>query len=117
MEGTIIMPRGTTLDGREPDQSEENREAARRNQAGQALRYLERRGYAPGVDGFGCLDIRIKVADIIGGSHLAIIRGFDGEGRPIVAFHSSEDILGCLSGLYAKLLEGTIKWKPDQFRQ
>ena len=48
------------------------------------------------------------------GSWLAIITGDDGSG-PVVAFHSGDGLTATIEGLAAKIRNGSLKWKEDQY--
>lgn len=61
-------------------------------------------------------DIRIKFATFGGGEHLAIIRGTDSSGTPVVAFHSATSVTGVVYGAWQKFEQGTLKWQPDKYR-
>lgn len=44
-----------------------------------------------------------------------VVKGLDAEGTPCVAFHSAFTLGEALRGLEARLRNGTLKWKVDQF--
>ena len=50
-----------------------------------------------------------------GGEYLMVARGLDDSGAPIVSFHSALDIGEVVRGLEARLRNGTLKWRPDEF--
>ena len=50
-----------------------------------------------------------------GGELLATVRGVDHEGAPVVAFHSATSLMELLSGVAARIANGSLAWKPDQF--
>lgn len=47
---------------------------------------------------------------------LIVVRGFDAEGAPVVAFHSAYTTIDAIRGLAARLNNGTLQWKADKFR-
>lgn len=51
-----------------------------------------------------------------GGEWLVVLRGTDHEGGPVVAFHSALGIGEALAGASGRMQNGTLKWKPDQYR-
>ena len=44
-----------------------------------------------------------------------VVRGIDGEGRPVVAFHSSLELDTLFRGVEQRLLNGTLKWRDDEY--
>lgn len=46
---------------------------------------------------------------------LVVVRGVDHEGAPVVAFHGAYSLEEALLGLAARLGNGTLKWREDQF--
>lgn len=50
-----------------------------------------------------------------GGDFLITVRGLDEDGQAVVAFHGASDLAECLRGLSNRLLNGSLKWRSDQF--
>jgi hypothetical protein len=48
---------------------------------------------------------------------LLVVRGIDADEAPVVAFHSAFSLGEALRGLEGRLSNGTLKWKPDEFRK
>jgi hypothetical protein len=44
------------------------------------------------------------------------VRGLDAEGTPCVAFHSAFSLGEAMRGVAARLKNGTLKWRVDQFK-
>lgn len=51
-----------------------------------------------------------------GGDFLITVRGVDADGAPVVAFHGSPDLGEALRGLQNRLLNGSLRWRPDEYR-
>lgn len=49
------------------------------------------------------------------GEFLVTIRALDSEGAPFVAFHGASDLGEALTGLWNRLQNGTLRWKPDEW--
>lgn len=47
---------------------------------------------------------------------LIVIRGIDADGMPVVAFHSAFSLSEAVRGLAARLNNGTLRWRPDDFQ-
>ena len=90
---------------------------ARRSQAGRALSRVAVSALRTESLDVVPEDVKIRFATYGGGEHLAIVRGTDREGRPVVAFHSGESVIGLMIGVQVKLDAGELNWKPDKFRQ
>lgn len=50
-----------------------------------------------------------------GGEVLVVVRGLDEEGAPVVAFSSAFELGEALVSLEARILNGTLKWRPDEW--
>ena len=61
------------------------------------------------------LSVRAPAVD--GGEFLITVRGTDHEGLPVVAFHSSVSLVDALTGVDARLSNGTFKWREDEYRR
>lgn len=46
-----------------------------------------------------------------------VIRGEDEEGAPVVSFHSAFTLTEAIRGLDARLSNGTLKWRADEFER
>jgi hypothetical protein len=57
----------------------------------------------------------IKPPQAEGGEFLLVLRGLDGEGRPVVAFHSATELCEVFAAVMNRLRNGTLTWRPDQF--
>ena len=49
------------------------------------------------------------------GEYLVVIRGEDNEGMPVVAFNSGHSIGEAVRGVEARLSNGTLRWREDEF--
>lgn len=49
------------------------------------------------------------------GEYLLVLRGTDEAGSAMVAFHSAVGLVEAIVGLNARLSNGTLKWRPDEF--
>jgi hypothetical protein len=59
------------------------------------------------------LSIRGPVAQ--GGEFLCTVRGYDEEGMAVVAFHGAATLTEMFIGLSARLNNGSLKWREDQY--
>jgi hypothetical protein len=59
--------------------------------------------------------ISIRPPTVAGGDFLLTVRGTDEAGGPVVAFHGSPDLGEAFRGLDNRLLNGSLRWRPDQF--
>lgn len=50
-----------------------------------------------------------------GDEFLMVIRGEDEAGAPVVAFHSAMSLGETFSGAEARLSNGTLRWREDEF--
>lgn len=57
----------------------------------------------------------IRVPQIRGGEYLVVIRGIDEDDTALVAFHSALDLLELVRGTEARLANGTLKWRADEY--
>jgi len=51
------------------------------------------------------------------GEFLMVLRGLDDEGLPIVAFSSATTLDECFRGVVARLRNGSLVWRADQFER
>lgn len=59
--------------------------------------------------------LSIRAPKVRGDEFLVTVRGLDSDGAPYVAFHSAVELDDALSGLHARLLNGSLKWRPDEY--
>jgi len=57
----------------------------------------------------------VKPPQAEGGEFLLVLRGLDGEGAPVVAFHSATELCEVFSGVANRLANGSLVWRPDQY--
>jgi hypothetical protein len=50
-----------------------------------------------------------------GDEFLVVVKGLDESGQPLVAFHSAMELGECLRGVEARISNGTLKWRSDEF--
>ena len=50
-----------------------------------------------------------------GDEYLVTIRALGSDGGPVVAFHSSYNLMELLIGLENRLSNGDLRWKPDMW--
>lgn len=50
-----------------------------------------------------------------GGEFLIVLRAFDPDGTPVVAFHSALELQEALGGLETRLDNGSLRWRPDEY--
>jgi hypothetical protein len=60
--------------------------------------------------------VSIRAPQVQGGDFLLTLRGQDGDGAPVVAFHGSPDLGEAFRGLHNRLRNGSLKWRVDSFR-
>lgn len=51
------------------------------------------------------------------GEWLVVVRGVDGEGGPVVAFHSAVGCAEAVAGAARRIKAGNMKWKVDEYRR
>ena len=103
-------------DGSPHEQADRARRQARERAAWQALAQAEYRAWNPNVDGVQPLDLRLKFESAQGGGTFIVFRATLGDGTPVVAFHSGDDVFSALAGFWTKWQQGTLKWKTDTYR-
>ncbi len=69
------------------------------------------RSWSVDIEGFS---IRTPLAQH--GEYLLVLKGIDGEGGPVVAFHSATSLSDLFCGAANRLGNGTFKWRVDEFR-
>lgn len=108
------MPTAEEL-GTGQDQASRKRDKAF-SRTEEAARVLDRVCQGLPYDGVTVMTIKFKFAGDGMSESLAIVTGDDHEGRPVVAFHTAVSFGELFSGLVARLMNGTLKWKDDEFR-
>lgn len=58
--------------------------------------------------------IRFRFSETEGGDVMAIITA-DMQSGPMVAFHGASNLRDAITGLSARLVNGSLKWKEDQY--
>ena len=59
--------------------------------------------------------VKIKLGGADGMESLVIVTGRNGDGLPVVAFHSALGGLDALAGALNRLANGGLKWKEDEY--
>jgi len=72
------------------------------------------------MEGYRDLQVDITGMSVRGpavrnGEFLITVRGVDHEGLPVVAFHGATDFGEALRGISARVNNGTMKWKADEY--
>jgi len=70
------------------------------------------RGWQVEVTGFS-----VRAPLVQHGEYLMVIKGTDEAGGPIVAFHSSTSLADLFTGCANRLVNGSLKWRDDEFRR
>jgi hypothetical protein len=60
--------------------------------------------------------VSIRAPQAQGGDFLLTVRGMAEDGAPVVAFHGSPDLGEAFRGLQNRLMNGSLKWRPDTYR-
>lgn len=60
--------------------------------------------------------LSIRGPQTTGGEHLVVIRGLDGEGVPVVSFHSAFTVTDAIRGVEDRLANGSLKWRVDELK-
>lgn len=84
-------------------------------QSGDAVLYLTRCMHSRMSSDYDVTGLKFKGASGDQGEVLAIIQAFDKEGTPVVAFHAAPTFGECLNGVAARLRNGSLKWKVDEY--
>jgi hypothetical protein len=61
-------------------------------------------------------DVRVKVREDGQDPYLVVVKGCDGEGTPVICFHSGGSVTGALASAARRLRAGNMKWKVDEWR-
>lgn len=62
------------------------------------------------------VDVRIKETPDGQDPYLIMVKGYDAEGTPVIAFHSGGTVLEGLASCARRLKAGQMKWRPDEYR-
>jgi len=60
--------------------------------------------------------IKVKVAGSTQIENMVILTGVNGEGLPVVAFHSVIDLERAITSAISRYVSGQLKWKEDEYR-
>jgi len=100
-------------DGGKPERHREQAESALRDKVVRQLLWAEKAiNDAEERDCF-VRDIRLVNKLALGGGWLAVIRAESSEGK-FVAFHGGDTYMETVSGVVARLQNGSLKWKEDK---
>lgn len=86
------------------------------DRAGETVKILDKVAAGHTYGGYFILSIKFRFAGDPMSESLAVITAEDSEGLPVVAFHSSVGFAELFVGLVARLQNGTLKWRTDEFR-
>lgn len=59
----------------------------------------------------------IRGPQVVGGEFLLVAKGTTEDGENIVGFHSAFTLGDAVRGLEARIRNGTLKWRVDEFRK
>lgn len=65
--------------------------------------------------GMAIYEIRIKVWENESAGLLMVIKAHDGEGTPVVGFHTGGHPVEMLASAARRIRNGSIRWKEDQY--
>lgn len=60
--------------------------------------------------------VSIRAPRVRGDDYLLTIRGLDEDGARVVAFHGAADLVEAFRGLQNRLLNGSLKWRIDNYQ-
>lgn len=60
------------------------------------------------------LSVRIKGGDVP--AFLVVLRGYSGDGTPVVAFHDGLSFSEAMAGAAERMANGLLKWRTDEYR-
>jgi hypothetical protein len=83
-------------------------------QVGEAVYLLSRIMERPSASGWVITGLSIRSPEFEHGEFLVTVRALDGDGQPVVGWHSSTTLADLLRGLNARLDGDRMKWKPDE---
>lgn len=89
---------------------------AMQKKLGLAVAILERCSVGEVYADYEVHTIRYKFANSALGDHLAVVTGTDGEGMAVVAFHTAQTVGELIVGVAARIQNGTLKWRVDEYR-
>jgi len=92
-------------------------EEATQQRLGKAFAILERCALGAVYADIELTAVRLKMPPVSGGESMAVITGIDGDGTPVVAFHSAVSVTELMCGLVTRLANGTLKWRVDEYRK
>jgi len=69
-------------------------------------------GVIAGVEPY---DVRIKHTPDGDEPLLLIVKAYNADGAPLVAFHAGRNVLDILAGAMRRMRNGTIKWRNDDY--
>jgi len=81
------------------------------------VRYLERALDGEQVGDVDCVGFSIRPPTRDKNEYLCVMRGLSDDGSPVVAFHSAVGLGEVLTGIGERLRNGTLSWRPDEFRK
>lgn len=61
--------------------------------------------------------LRLKFPADENGECLVVLTGYDGNGAPVVAFHTAVSATEAVVGAINRFQNGTLKWKEDEYRK
>jgi hypothetical protein len=65
--------------------------------------------------GFDVYELKLKRFESQDAKLLLVMKAYDVDGRPVVAFHAGNNVLDVLAGAMRRLRNGSLKWKEDQY--
>jgi hypothetical protein len=60
--------------------------------------------------------LSVRGPRVRGDEFLVVVKGLDEAGLPVVAFHSAMELGEALRGVEARISNGTLKWRADEFK-
>lgn len=60
---------------------------------------------------------RVRAPTEENAEYLLVVWGDDHEGAPVVGFHGSTDLLELFVGGLNRIRNGTMKWRPDEYKR
>jgi len=80
-----------------------------------AMLDAERMAQGAGYAGMVITGMNIRFPGDSQGDTLVIVKGYDQEGQACVAFHGAWSFAEAVGGAIARVKNGTMKWKIDEF--
>lgn len=81
------------------------------------VRYLEKALDGHQVGDVDCVGFSIRPPTREKNEYLCVLRGLSDDGSPVVAFHSSAGLADTLIGVGERLRNGSLSWRPDEYRK